>query len=103
MFGGIIYSLLGGQPMVVLMTTAPIALYIKAINSVCEMNGYDFGYMYAWVGIFAAIFLFLSSIFNASTLLNKYSTLFTEETFALFVVVAYGVYSIIPLVTHFDM
>ena len=30
-FGGILFALFGGQPLIVLLTTAPLALYIKGI------------------------------------------------------------------------
>ena len=32
--GGLIFSLLAGQPLIIIMTTAPIALYIKVTNIV---------------------------------------------------------------------
>lgn len=31
--GGMVFSLLGGQPMVILLTTAPLALYTKGIHN----------------------------------------------------------------------
>ena len=36
--GGILFSVLAGQPLIVIMTTAPIALYIKIIVAVAEVN-----------------------------------------------------------------
>ena len=35
--GGILFSVLAGQPLIVIMTTAPIALYIKIIVAVAEV------------------------------------------------------------------
>ena len=35
--GGTLFSLLAGQPLIVIMTTAPIALYIKIIVAVAEV------------------------------------------------------------------
>ena len=46
--GGILFSLIAGQPLVVIMTTAPIALYIKVNNMAdilddpCCGSGTDF-------------------------------------------------------------
>ena len=36
--GGILFSILAGQPLIVIMTTAPIALYIKIIVAVAEVR-----------------------------------------------------------------
>ena len=36
--GGTLFSLLAGQPLIVIMTTAPIALYIKIIVAVAEVH-----------------------------------------------------------------
>ena len=36
--GGILFSILAGQPLIVIMTTAPIALYIKIIVAVAEVK-----------------------------------------------------------------
>ena len=36
--GGMLFSLLAGQPLIVIMTTAPIALYIKIIVAVAEVS-----------------------------------------------------------------
>jgi len=34
-FGGLIFALFGGQPLIVLLTTAPLALYTKSKLTVC--------------------------------------------------------------------
>ena len=36
--GGTLFSVLAGQPLIVIMTTAPIALYIKIIVAVAEVT-----------------------------------------------------------------
>ena len=36
--GGILFSIMAGQPLIVIMTTAPIALYIKIIVAVAEVK-----------------------------------------------------------------
>ena len=38
--GGILFSVLAGQPLIVIMTTAPIALYIKIIVAVAEVTSH---------------------------------------------------------------
>ena len=39
--GGILFSVLAGQPLIVIMTTAPIALYIKIIVAVAEVGNQE--------------------------------------------------------------
>ena len=41
--GGTLFSLLAGQPLIVIMTTAPIALYIKIIVAVAEVDKFFTG------------------------------------------------------------
>ena len=46
--GGILFSMLAGQPLIVIMTTAPIALYIKIIVAVAEVTPF--------IGFFLSLF-----------------------------------------------
>ena len=84
-----IFAVVGGQPLTILLTTAPISLYIKTIHGVCVLNNLSFTAMYAWVGLWTAFFLILYSIFNLSVLM-RYSSKFTEETFGIFITVAFS-------------
>lgn len=88
--GGVFFSLVSGQPLVILMTTAPLSLYIKVIYSISEEWETDFGAMYAWVGVFNSLFLVVYSIFNASRIM-QWCTRSTEEIFSLFITVAFFV------------
>ena len=55
-FGAIIFALFSGQPLVVVMTTAPLALFIKTIYTISEENGIDFLAFYATIGIWNTFF-----------------------------------------------
>ena len=44
--GGTVFALLAGQPLIIIMTTAPIALYIKIIVAVAEEHNLDFYALY---------------------------------------------------------
>lgn len=88
--GGLFFALLGGQPLVILMTTAPLSLYIKVIHDICEDFGFDFMAMYACVGLWNSFFLFLYVIFDASKIM-KWCTRSTEEIFSLFITIAFCV------------
>ncbi|KAL3194508.1 hypothetical protein MRX96_016142 [Rhipicephalus microplus] len=56
--GGLGFALFSGQPLVILMTTAPLSLYIKVIYDISEDYGFDFTAMYACVGVWNSFFLF---------------------------------------------
>lgn len=88
--GGLIYVIFGGQPLLIMLTTAPLALYIKVIYSICEDFELDFFAFYAAVGLWSAFFLILYSLFDVSRLM-KWSTRSTEEIFALFISIAFCV------------
>lgn len=88
--GGLVFSFFSGQPMVVIMTTAPLSLYIKVIDNICEDFNLNFFAMYACVGLWNTFFLILYAIFDVSKLM-KLSTRSTEEIFALFISIAFAV------------
>ena len=57
--GGLIFSLLAGQPLIIIMTTAPIALYIKVpIRSLCRF----ISVLYLWSKIAMSYFSILQTI-----------------------------------------
>lgn len=86
--GGLTFALLGGQPLVIIMTTAPLCLYTKVINKMCVDYGFHFPAMYAAVGLWNCFFLLIYSLFGFSKLM-KWCTRSTEEIFALFIVIAF--------------
>lgn len=122
--GGTLFSLLAGQPLIVIMTTAPIALYIKIIVAVAEVNidlfyvrfrimqkgkiilylqehDMDFYALYTSVGLWNAVYVILYAITNATKLM-KYSTRSTEEIFALFICIAFTVDAVKDAVKDFQ-
>jgi sodium borate transporter 11 len=100
--GGICFSILGGQPLAVLLSTAPLALVISVVYRISEDHDIPFDAMYAWVGIFNTIFLLIFVFGNVSNLFFKYTSLFTEETFAVFISIAFSVDAFQPLKTEFS-
>ncbi|EFP07596.1 CRE-ABTS-3 protein [Caenorhabditis remanei] len=91
--GGIFFSLFGGQPMIILLTTVPLAIYIKVIFKISQELGYDFLAMYACVGLFCQMFLILYSATELCSLM-KFATRSAEEMFSLFIAIAFTVESI---------
>jgi sodium borate transporter 11 len=49
-FGGVVFALVGGQPLIVLLSTAPLALLTKVIYGISVSNGVEFLPMFAWTG-----------------------------------------------------
>jgi len=86
--GGIAFALFGGQPLLIMLTTAPLALYVKVVKMVSITFKLDFKAMYTMVGIYNAMFLILQALFNLSVLM-KYSTRSTEEIFGFFIALAF--------------
>ncbi|OQR76746.1 anion exchange protein-like, partial [Tropilaelaps mercedesae] len=86
--GGLFFALASGQPLVILMTTAPLSLYIKVVYSISTEWNTDFGVMYANVGLFCSAFLVLYAIFDVSRIMC-WLTRSTEEIFSLFISVAF--------------
>ncbi|XP_078490164.1 solute carrier family 4 member 11 isoform X3 [Ciona intestinalis] len=99
--GGLVFALISGQPMLVLLTTAPLALYVKVIMIVSTEFNLDFKAMYAMTGIWNGIFLLLQSVTNASMLM-KYSTRSTEEIFGFFIALAFSADAIKATIGNFQ-
>uniref|UniRef100_A0A8C8VI04 Solute carrier family 4 member 11 n=1 Tax=Pelusios castaneus TaxID=367368 RepID=A0A8C8VI04_9SAUR len=86
--GGLLYALFSGQPLVVLLTTAPLALYINVIQGICDDYSLDFNAFYAWIGLWNSFFLVLYSLFNFSLVMKLFKRS-TEEIIALFISITF--------------
>ncbi|XP_041356583.1 sodium bicarbonate transporter-like protein 11 isoform X2 [Gigantopelta aegis] len=88
-FGGLMFAFFGGTPQIVLLTTAPLALYTKIIYSLSEDFDLNFQSMFCCVGLWNSFFLILYSVFDLSILM-QFSTRSSEEIFALFISIAFA-------------
>ncbi|KAM4625549.1 solute carrier family 4 member 11 isoform 1-T1 [Polymixia lowei] len=88
--GGVIYSLFAGSPLVIPLTTAPLAIFISVIRGICDDYGLDFPAFYACIGLWNSLFLILGGIFNVSLLMKLFKRS-TEEVIALFISIAFVV------------
>ncbi|KAI5246370.1 Sodium Bicarbonate Transporter-Like Protein 11 [Manis pentadactyla] len=86
--GGLLYALFSGQPLVVLLTTAPLALYIHVIRGICDDYDLDFNTFYAWTGLWNSFFLALYALFNLSLVMSVFKRS-TEEIIALFISITF--------------
>ncbi|XP_073259090.1 solute carrier family 4 member 11-like isoform X2 [Porites lutea] len=99
--GGMIFALFGGQPLIVLLTTAPLALYIKVIYNISADFDLDFLALYSCTGLWNSFFLFIYSTFGLSQIM-KWSTRSTEEIFALFISLAFTVDAISSVIKEYS-
>ncbi|KAJ8336228.1 hypothetical protein SKAU_G00395710 [Synaphobranchus kaupii] len=86
--GGVIYSLLAGSPLVIPLTTAPLAIFISVIRGICDDYDLDFPAFYACIGLWNSLFLILGGVFNVSLLMKLFKRS-TEEVIALFISIAF--------------
>jgi sodium borate transporter 11 len=99
--GGVAFALLGGQPLLVVMTTAPMTLFAKVLFGIASLLGVPFLPLYGWTGLFAAIFILLIGVFNLSWLV-RYLSLFTEEIFGMFISASFVFSTCVALVRVFS-
>ncbi|ROK15833.1 Sodium bicarbonate transporter-like protein 11 [Anabarilius grahami] len=86
--GGIIYSLCAGSPLVIPLTTAPIAIFISVIRGICDDYELDFPAFYACIGLWNSLFLIMGGVFNLSLLVKLFKRSI-EEVIALFISIAF--------------
>ncbi|KAK3554431.1 hypothetical protein QTP70_023039, partial [Hemibagrus guttatus] len=86
--GGIIYSLFAGSPLVIPLTTAPIAIFISVIRGICDDYDLDFSAFYACIGLWNSLFLIIGGVFNLSLLVKLFKRSI-EEVIAMFISVAF--------------
>lgn len=77
---GILYSLFSGQPLIILGGTGPLLIFTSMVFSLCAQLNLPFLPVYAWIGIWSGIILFVLAAFEASVLM-KYFTRFTDEIY----------------------
>ncbi|XP_042550648.1 sodium bicarbonate transporter-like protein 11 isoform X2 [Dipodomys spectabilis] len=86
--GGLVYALFSGQPLVILLTTAPLAIYIQVIRVICDDYNLDFHSFYAWTGLWNSFFLTLYAFFNLSLVMSLFKRSM-EEIIALFISITF--------------
>ncbi|XP_038878227.1 boron transporter 4-like [Benincasa hispida] len=79
---GILHSILGGQPLLVVGVAEPTIIMYTYLYNFCKKRhdiGGDLFLAWAgWVCVWTALLLFLLAIFNASTLINKFTRIAGE-------------------------
>ncbi|XP_048388799.2 sodium bicarbonate transporter-like protein 11 isoform X2 [Stegostoma tigrinum] len=88
--GGVVYAVFAGQPMGIVLTTAPLALYIHVIQGICDDYNLNFFAFYACVGLWNCFFCIIYGLANLS-LLKKLFKRSTDEILAVFISIAFVV------------
>ena len=78
---GLIYALIGGQPLIILGGIGPLLIFTQILYNLCVDRGFPFLPAYAWVGLWTALWLAAAAVSDASALM-RYFTRFTDEIFA---------------------
>ncbi|XP_077992910.1 solute carrier family 4 member 11-like [Glandiceps talaboti] len=99
--GGITFAIFGGQCMVILLTSAPLAIYAKLIKEMAVEGDYDFFSFYFLVGIVSSLLVLVYAIFDLSKYM-KYSTRMVDEVFALFISASFLKDAIMDTVYDFE-
>uniref|UniRef100_A0A915JAC3 Bicarbonate transporter-like transmembrane domain-containing protein n=1 Tax=Romanomermis culicivorax TaxID=13658 RepID=A0A915JAC3_ROMCU len=105
-FGGIFFAIFGGQPMIILVTTVPVAIYVKIIYIISadlnhNQDNKHFMAMYACVGLWAQFFVIFYAFVELSNIM-KFATRSTEEIFSIFMALAFVVESFKALNADFS-
>ncbi|KAI6213824.1 HCO3-cotransp domain-containing protein [Aphelenchoides besseyi] len=87
LIAGITFSLCGGQLFLIMLSTAPISIYIDIIQHIADSQGYDFFKLYTTVGLWCSFLLAISALTQMSAIM-KYAKRSLEELFGLFIALA---------------
>lgn len=79
--GGVLFSLFGGQPLIILGATGPMLVFEEILYTFCESSGIDYLPFRLWIGIWTMLYCFILVVTDASAFV-RYFTRFTEESFA---------------------
>lgn len=96
---GVVFAIFAGQPLTIIMTTAPLTVFIDVLYSWCSSLGIEDQFLafYAWTGIWTAIILIILVVTDACFIM-KYCGHFTEEIFATLIAALFVSEYIKPLI-----
>jgi HCO3- transporter family len=82
---GVVYALIGGQPMAIIGSTGPVLAFSTALYSISENIGVPFLTFNAWVSVWLLGYCFLAAFFDMTRFV-RLATRFTDEIFAFLIV-----------------
>lgn len=96
-FAGIVFAVFAGQPLTIVMTTAPLTVFIDILFRWSKSLEIPFLPFYAWTGIWTAVILVILVVTDACYIM-KYCGHFTEEIFAILIAALFIAEYIKPLI-----
>jgi mannitol/fructose-specific phosphotransferase system IIA component (Ntr-type) len=100
--GGVIYAFFAGQPLIVLGGVGPVLIFTGILYTQSVSLDLPFLPVYAWVGLWSALFTMVLAVTDASVLM-RYLTRFTDEIFVILVAAIFVVEAVKKLVHAFDI
>ncbi|KAL5190076.1 Boron transporter 4 [Glycine soja] len=103
---GVIHSILGGQPLLILGVAEPTVIMYTYLYSFCqktpELGGKLFLPWAGWVCVWTGVFLILLAIFNACTIITRFTRI-AGELFGMLITVLFFQEAIKGLIGEFNM
>ncbi|XP_048835218.1 anion exchange protein 3-like isoform X3 [Brienomyrus brachyistius] len=78
---GVLFSLLAGQPLLIIGFSGPLLVFEEAFYNFCQAHGFEYLTARVWIG-FWLIFIVLVIVAAEGSFLVRYITPFTQEIFA---------------------
>ncbi|KAM6985997.1 anion exchange protein 3 [Aplochiton taeniatus] len=78
---GVLFSLLGGQPLLIIGFSGPLLVFEEAFYKFCQVQGFEYLTGRVWIG-FWLIFIVLLIVAAEGSFLVRYISPFTQEIFA---------------------
>jgi mannitol/fructose-specific phosphotransferase system IIA component (Ntr-type) len=100
-FCGVVFSLVSGQPLIILGGTGPLLVFTAILFRLCTDMEIPFLPSYAWVGLWSAGFLLILAVTDASCLM-RFFTRFTDEIFSALISIIFIYEAIKSLVLTFE-
>lgn len=99
-FGGTLFALFAGQPLVVVGVTGPIVILVAGIYDVSESAGFDFRVTFFWTCFWSMMMHFVIAATNLCDEFPKYVTEFSGEMFGFLISMIYlyeGIWEFVKL------
>ncbi|KAK3031117.1 hypothetical protein RJ639_035115, partial [Escallonia herrerae] len=101
---GVIHSIFGGQPLLILGVAEPTVIMYTYLYNFCkgrpDLGGELFLAWAGWVCVWTALLLFLQAIFNACTIINRFTRI-AGELFGMLITVLFMQEAVKGLVSEF--
>ena len=85
---GIVYAIIGGQPMMINGGTGPVLAFAEILYKLSTSMDVPFLTLNAWIGIWVCIYMIIAAIIDLNRIIG-YATRFTDEIFAFLIAVIF--------------